>query len=140
MQKKITIIISLLICSVATFSQNKIVGKWLSEDKEAIISIYKQNEKFYGKLTWLKNPKDKNGKYLTDTENPNAKLRNKPLVGLEILNNFYFKDDEWKDGKIYDPKDGKTYICSMWLTDKNELKVRGYWGVFYSTVVWTSVK
>ena len=38
-------------------------------------------------------------------------------------------------GKIYNPKNGKTYKCSIWLDGAN-LKVRGYLGVFYETQTW----
>ena len=34
------------------------------------------------------------------------------------------------------PKNGKTYKCSIWL-DGNNLKVRGYVAMFYETQTWT---
>lgn len=132
-----------LICSLSVssaFAQNQIVGKWLSEDKEGTTEIYEQNGKYFGKISWLKKPNDKNGIPFTDTENPDKSKRTQPLLGLVILTNFYFKDNEWKGGKIYDPQSGKTYTCTMWLTDNNTLKVRGYWGLFYQTQTWTRVK
>ena len=61
------------------------------------------------------------------------------FIGLEILRNFKFdNDDEWEGGKIYDPESGKTYSCNMSLTG-NELKVRGYVGVSLlgRTETWT---
>ena len=42
-------------------------------------------------------------------------------------------------GKIYNPKNGKTYKCSIWL-DGNNLKVRGYVAMFYETQTWTKSK
>jgi hypothetical protein len=44
----------------------------------------------------------------------------------------------WSQGKIYDPKNGKTYSCKMTL-EGNELKVRGYVGfsLLGRTTVWT---
>ena len=39
------------------------------------------------------------------------------------------------NGKIYDPKSGKTYKCTIWLDGKN-LKVRGILGIFHSTQTW----
>ena len=46
------------------------------------------------------------------------------------------KGDKWEGGKIYNPKNGKTYKCSIWL-DGNNLKVRGYVAMFYETQTWT---
>lgn len=120
----------------AASAQNQITGKWLSEDKEGITEIYKQNGKFYGKIVWLRNPEDDKGTPFTDTENPEKALKKRPLQGLVILEEFYYQNNEWKGGKIYDPESGKSYTCLMWLADKNTLKVKGYWGIFYQTQTW----
>ena len=61
-------------------------------------------------------------------------------MGLVILKNFDFEDGFWKNGTIYDPKNGKTYKCEMWLDGKTGLKIRGYWGVVYRTETWTKAK
>jgi len=60
-------------------------------------------------------------------------------LGLEILKNFKYKGtNEWTGGRIYDPKNGKTYSCNMRL-EGDTLKVRGYIGisVLGRTTVWT---
>jgi len=138
MQKIIIILFLFLVTK--TFSQNQIVGKWLSEDKDGITEIYEQSGKFYGKITWLKKPNDEKGRPFTDTENPDKGKRNQSLIDLLILKDFYYQGKEWKGGTIYDPESGKTYTCTMWLSDRNTLIVRGYWGLFYQTQTWTKVK
>lgn len=140
MIKSIFILTILLSGSIYSNCQNQIVGKWLSGDKEGITEIYQQNGKYYGKITWLKKPNDARGKPFTDTENPDKSKRNQPLIGLIILKNFEYKDNEWINGTIYDPESGKTYTCTVWLSDKSTLKVRGYWGIFYETQTWTKTK
>lgn len=140
MIKSIFILTILLLGSIYSNCQNQIVGKWLSGDKEGITEIYQQNNKYYGKITWLKKPNDARGKPFTDTENPDKSKRNQPLIGLIILKNFEYKDNEWINGTIYDPESGKTYTCTVWLSDKSTLKVRGYWGIFYETQTWTKTK
>jgi uncharacterized protein (DUF2147 family) len=47
--------------------------------------------------------------------------------------------DQWEGGSIYDPEHGKTYACTMMLTDPNTLRVHGYVGVamFGRTQIWT---
>jgi uncharacterized protein (DUF2147 family) len=137
--KKIFLALALF-ASFTAFAQNTVVGKWLSESKKGITEIYEVNGKFYGKLVWLKEPLDASGKPKLDAENKDKNLRKGQILGLVILKDFVLKDGEWKDGTIYDPENGKTYKCTMWLKDANTIKVRGYWGPFYRTQVWTRTK
>lgn len=118
-------------------AQNQIIGNWLSENKEGITTIYENKGKYFGKITWLKKPKDSKGIPFTDTENPDKSKRKMPLIGLLILKDFHYSNNEWKGGTIYDPESGKTYTCTMWIENTNTLKVRGYWGLFYETQTWT---
>jgi uncharacterized protein (DUF2147 family) len=138
--KKIVLALLIIVLSNHAFSQNTVVGKWLSESKKGITEIYESNGKYYGKLVWLKEPNDAAGKPKLDKENKNESLRTAPILGLLILKDFVLKDGEWKDGTIYDPENGKTYKCTMWMKDVNTIKVRGYWGPFYRTQVWTRSK
>jgi uncharacterized protein (DUF2147 family) len=105
------------------------VGKWLNPSGEGQIEIYKKGDKYFGKLVWIKEPNDENGKPKTDIQNPNASLKNKPVLGIELLKGFVFEDNRWTDGSIYDPKSGKTYSCNLTLKDNNRLNVRGYIGI-----------
>ena len=123
-------------------SADAIVGKWLNKDGDAHIQIYKTGNKFNGKLVWLKNPNNEQGKAKMDVHNPDVKLRGRALWGLEILKGFSFDDGAWEDGTIYDPKSGKTYSCKMTMNGNDKLNVRGYIGISLigRTDVWTRVK
>jgi uncharacterized protein (DUF2147 family) len=121
-----------------------VVGTWLVEDKKAKIEIYNKGDRYYGKIIWLREPNDKNGKPKLDKENPEEKLRSRPLVGLVMLTGFvYDEDNVWEDGDIYDPKNGKTYSCEMTLAeDGKTLDVRGYIGFSFigRSQTWTRAK
>ncbi len=124
-----------------------ILGIWLNEDKDAHVNIYIENDKYYGKIVWLKDPIDEEtGKPKLDDENNDESLRDRPVMGLLLLRDFEFDgDDEWEDGKVYDPKNGKDYSCYMEFPDeddKNKLKVRGYIGfsLLGRTTYWTRVE
>ena len=66
----------------------------------------------------------------TDVNNPEESMRNRPLIGLEILSGFkYAGNGRWTGGTIYDPDNGKTYRCKLRLVDRDTLEVRGYIGV-----------
>jgi len=131
MLRKSSLFILLFIVSVSAFAQKKddVLGKWLNSSGEGQIEIYKRGDKYFGKLAWIKEPNDAKGKPKTDEKNPTESLRNKPLLGLEILKSFVFDGDKWVDGTIYDPKSGKTYSCKLTLKDANQLSVRGFVGV-----------
>lgn len=123
-----------------------ILGVWLNADKDAHIEIYQEDGKFFGKIVWMLNPNDpETGKPKTDNLNPDESLQSRPRMGLLLLKDFVFDDDEWDDGTIYDPKSGKTYSCYMEfedLKDLNKLKIRGYIGVSLigKTTYWTRVQ
>jgi uncharacterized protein (DUF2147 family) len=121
-------------------SQNQIIGKWLSGDKQGITEIYKHNGKYYGKIAWLKTPKDVNGHPMTDINNPDPALKKRILMGMVVLKDMEYNNGEWVNGTIYDPQTGKTYTCKMSLANNNTLKVKGYWTIFSETRMWSRVK
>jgi uncharacterized protein (DUF2147 family) len=142
--KKITLLLLFVTISLSGFSQAKdaIVGRWLNSSGEAHVDIFKKNEKFYGKIVWLKNPRDEKGNAKTDLRNPDESMRTKPMLGLEILKDFVYEDGKWTNGKIYDPKSGKTYSCNISQKGNGVLNIRGYIGISIigRTDVWKKVK
>lgn len=132
-----------LLIQIPVFSisdNDAILGKWFNEDKDAVIEIYKQNGKYYGKVTWLKFPLDDNGKPKTDPLNDDESLRDRARMGMVIMYDFNYEgDSEWSDGKIYDPATGNEYSGTMTLVSQNVLDLRGYVGFtwFGRTSTWT---
>ena len=110
--------------------KDKIEGLWFNAEQTAKVQIYKAVDgKFWGKIVWMKEP-NKNGKPRTDDKNPKERLRNTPLINLPILRSFTKKDDNTYDGgEIYDPKNGKTYSCTITYRNDQELGIRGYIGI-----------
>lgn len=139
--KYFTLLAIALICSMASYAQSSkaVVGKWLNEEKDGKVEIYENAGKFYGKLVWLKHPYEADGKTpRKDSKNKEEKLRGRALLNAVILTGFVYDDGKWIDGKVYDPKSGKTYNCEMKLENGN-LKVRGYVGspMFGRTAIFT---
>ncbi len=139
--RKTSLFFTLLLISVLANAQSAkdIVGKWLGPDKDAKIEITETGGKFSGKIVWMKKPYEADGKTLRkDEKNKDEKLRQRTILNSVILSNFVFEDGKWTNGKIYDPKSGKTYSCEMKLKDGN-LNVRGYVGnpIFGRTAVFT---
>mgnify|MGYP006193691297 CR=1 FL=1 len=122
-------------------SKDDILGKWINSSGEGQIEIFKKGDKYFGKLVWIKEPNE-NGKPKVDAKNPNASLRSKPILGLEIVKDFVYEDSEYVDGKVYDPKTGKTYSGKMTLEGTNKLNMRGFIGISLigRTEAWKRVK
>lgn len=77
-----------------------------------------------------------------DGMNPDANLRTRPLCGLLIGEGFRSSDpNKADDGKLYDPKTGKTYKGAM-TSEGDTLLLRGYIGIaaFGRTAKWDRVK
>lgn len=130
--KKLFLLITCFLLNNLLFSQKPnadvILGTWLTASGKAKVLIYKETNKYYGKIVWLKNPTYEDGKPKVDKNNPDKTKKTAPLMGLNMLKDFVFDDDEWEDGTIYDPENGKTYSCTMTYRD-GKLDVRGYVGI-----------
>ena len=127
-------IILTLLCAVSSvfaFAQTNadVVGEWYNAEKDAIITLFEDGKTISGKITWMKFPNDENGNPKTDPLNPVEELRARPRMGMVMMSGFaHIEGKVWDNGKLYDPKKGKTYSGMVTLTDKNTLDLRGYWG------------
>jgi len=116
-----------------SLTKDAVLGDWIPASKDGKISIYKQGEKYFGKISGGKSGDRK------DVNNPDEKLRTQPIIGSVILKNFEFTGKSWENGTIYDPNNGKTYSCNIKMKNPNELEIRGFIGISLlgRTTVWT---
>ena len=84
--KNILLIFSILIYSNG-YSQSKddILGVWLTDTKKSKVEIYKINDQYLGRIIWMKQPLDSNGKKRKDSKNPNIQLRKREILGVDIF-------------------------------------------------------
>ena len=130
--RKNVLLILFIFSALPVLSQTKdaIVGKWLNASGEGQILVYKTGNTYAGKLVWLKEVNNRDGQIKRDEKNPKSALKNRPLLGIQLLQNFvYQKDGVWEEGSIYDPKTGKTYSCTISMISSDKLSVRGYVGI-----------
>ncbi|TAE71620.1 MAG: DUF2147 domain-containing protein [Bacteroidetes bacterium] len=140
---KIYILITLLACFNLIFGANaqEMVGEWKTIDDDSgkaksIIKIYKaRNGKYYGEVTKLLDKSKGENPLCTKCTD---ERKNKPILNMLILNDMQLIGGQLSGGKILDPEKGKEYTCKIWL-EGNNLKVRGYWGVFYRTQTWYKI-
>ena len=127
--KKIVMFLLLSCFAIAGMAQeaNKVAGIWWNDVKEIKLKIELKDGKYIGTIIYMIPEKYIDGKSPKDDNNPEEKLRDRPLVGLQILSGLEYdaKKKEWKDGTIYDPKSGNTYSCYAWLGSEDVLKTKG---------------
>jgi len=147
--KKILIIVSIVIVALLkpVFAQTNagdvIIGVWETGSGKARVKIIKSGNYYYGRIVWLREPNNEEGKPKVDKNNPDETLRQTPLLGLRMLKSFEFKGDNlWEEGTIYDPESGSTYNCKINLEDTNTMNIRGFIGIsaFGRTDVWKRIE
>lgn len=132
----------LVLTSYAPGNADAIVGVWKNSSGKGHIQIYKQQNKYYGKIIWLKDAIDAEGKPKTDKKNSDPARRRNSLMGMVMLRDFKYKSGEWNGGHIYNPSDGKEYKGLIKLQDEKTLTVRGYVGFSFlgKSDTWTRIK
>lgn len=125
-----------------------IIGDWMVASHDAVVRIDKAGTEYQGRLVWLKQstygPDDGpalDGKPVTDTENPDEDLRQRPLLGLRMLWGLRYVPGKrtWEGGHVYNSDDGLTYRCRVWVDGPDRLKLHGYVGfsLLGGTTTWT---
>ena len=126
---KLKIVITLfLLFAMYSMQAQSIIGQWETYDdktneKKAIIEIYKNQDVYNAKI--IQNfVRDENAV----CEKCEGDKKNKPIIGLVIIENLEKNNEEYEDGTILDPESGDIYSCYLKLVEKNKLKVRGFIG------------
>lgn len=106
------------------------LGVWADDSGDSHIELYRCGEQLCGRLVWLREPNDANGKPKTDLHHPTPERRSQPLQNLIVLQNLSYnaENDRWEGGEIYDPNNGRTYSCYVSAAGKDKLEVKGYIG------------
>ncbi len=120
------------------YAGGSINGQWVTQDKDAIVTITKCGRTLCGRISkYLVTPP--NGVNQRDTKNPNKKLRNRKLMGIAVLTGFKPDGKIWR-GRIYDPKTGKSYRSEVSLQSPSKLKVKGCIAFFCRGQNWTRAR
>ncbi|MCB9993536.1 MAG: DUF2147 domain-containing protein [Hyphomicrobiaceae bacterium] len=112
-----------------------LLGTWLT-DGQSEITIDVCDQGYCGQITKIELPQDVIDKYgperiealqgdFRDVNNEDARLRDRPLLGLTILVLDHQVSPDHIEGAIYNPKDGKTYDGFADIVDGNRIMVGG---------------
>lgn len=119
------------------FAATPIAGRYVTEDGAGIVTIGPCGNSVCGKLTTIL--KKRPGAADTDVNNSDAALRTRPILGLPILTEFKDAGKDWR-GKIYDPRNGKTYKSIVARNADGTLAVKGCIAFFCQTQTWRPAK
>ena len=105
-------------------------GEWATQGYSARVRVRpceNQPDQLCGRVLWLWEPSDKQGKPLSDAKNPDPALRSRPVVGLDIIHGFRPSGTPglWTQGNIYNPEDGRTYNARLRLRNADTLELEG---------------
>ena len=142
MKKKLPFIMIFLFVAVffiaSAKAESTIIGTWKQVEDQGVdkgkvgsyIEIFENNGVYSGKIVKLLiSPADK------ICDKCKGDLKNKPLIGMVILQNMKKTEDIDKElgvlyagGTIMDPDEGDTYKCKMWVKE-DVLTVRAFIGI-----------
>ena len=133
--------LSVLVALTSMVSAQSLAGRWKTIDDEtgrvkSVVEMSERDGQFFGTVVELfRLPEEDQDPHCEKCEDDRKDMR---VLGMDIVRNMEVEEDEWDEGTICDPKNGKVYGCKMWFEegDPNTLKVRGYWGFIYRTQEW----
>ena len=112
-------------------------GTWFTPSKKSAVTIRDCGDGTPCGYVSFSNPTS-NDPLTHDINNPDPELRDRPILGIEMMWGFKArkKKDGWRKGKIYDPTSGRSYGSSLEITEDDTLKVKGCFGPICRTQIW----
>ena len=123
--RKYILFIILSFLNLNIFADN-IFGYWLTSG--SVVKIENCNNQVCGKIITIFVDDEVDPKSILDENNKNKSLRDRMLIGIDLLSEFEINDQDqktFKGGKIYDPRSGNTYKSNLYLDQSGILKVEG---------------
>lgn len=130
-------LLAFLFSSLCSIAAEAVEGIWEKSDGRAQIRLKIEKGILSGFLTKVAAEAP-----VHDINNPDPSLRERKIVGLQIISGFRKQGDKWVGGSLYDCRRGKSYKGSIWLEGRDQLRMRGHVGVSLigSTAKWKRIK
>jgi len=119
-------------------AQDGVLGRWATPGVSAIVELAAcpGAATLCGTIRWLWDAADEKGRPRLDSQNADASLRARPLLGLVILSGLTPRQGGGWDGRIYNPEDGQTYRATLTSHGSDTLRVEGCVLFVCRTQVW----
>lgn len=122
-----------LALAAPAYAAQPISGRYVTEDGAALVEVGPCGGKACGRIVRVL--KHTPGAAATDVNNKDKALRSRPIVGMPVLSEFADAGDDWR-GRIYDPRNGKTYKSIVSRNPDGTLKVQGCIAFLCQTQTW----
>ena len=144
MRKATILFLLLCLTAVTTLAQSaadRIVGTYAADfaSNEVKVKAFRYQDGYRLQICWLKKTHNDDGTLKLDTKNPDAAKRTTPMSKVVLVEKVVYRDGIWQDGRIYDPKHGRTYKVELKLQDKT-LEVKGKVGPFHKCFYWKKIQ
>ena len=114
-----------------------LAGVWMVADGTTKVRMSPCGAGMCGNIVWLKSPIDQSGRPRTDSRNPDASKRNRPMIGLRVAALRPDSDGSWK-GTVYNADEGKSFNVSLKMQDERNATMKGcVLGILCKNVGWT---
>jgi uncharacterized protein (DUF2147 family) len=133
---KVVASIFVVIAAFQVHAQEPIEGIWLTGEGNSKIEIYQRGDRYFGKVVWLDPSTDRKGNPVTDRNNPDKNLRNRPLMGVDMLEDLQDRSGKWY-GKLYAPKRGLTMDAVIVAKEEDKLELNISYQGFTRQQIWT---
>ena len=139
------IALSVSVASASTEGGDRILGVYKAVKDGAVskVRISKIGDNAYqAQVFWLEKDKHADGSKRMDIKNPDPAKRNTPSDQIVLIEkvSYVAEDNEWKNGKIYDPTKGDVYKVVINFQDEKTLRVRGFLGPFSKSLYWHKIE
>ena len=128
--------------SLASAQGQGIHGIWWTDKNKGRVEIANcapPAQGLCGKLIWISEPNDAQGRPVTDKANKDESQRHRPLIGLSLFEGWRETGpNKWK-GSVYDPEDGQSYDVEITLAG-DKLTLKGCIAFLCDSDVWTRHK
>lgn len=114
-------------------------GTWLTQDKDAALTISSCGSRLCGRVIWLEKTTDRRGALRRDKNNPDPGKQSQRICGLVVIKDLAPSGSDSWAGTVYNPEDGQTYQGSITVLSDDALNVRAYVAlpIFGRNETWT---
>ena len=105
-------------------ARGDIKGIWYDNSGKGAVEIYDCGKRLCGRVYWMINPAAR------DKFNPSTRKQRRFICGIQVIAGLNrMPDGSWDEGRVYDPKTGKSHDLAVRSISPTELEITGYAGV-----------